>query len=170
MKQTHLSQTQIKLLHALTRATTSSQALVRRVNIILAGTRTINQVTIAQEMEVNRATVHLWLERWDGAAAELELMETEYTAERLSEPAYQRGIIGILADAPRPGHPPTISEDQRAQIIALAAEKPEDADVPITNWTCDTLRQAVIDQGILPSISRSHIGRFLKECHAQTAS
>jgi transposase len=166
MKQIHPTKTQNVLLESLTRASTSPQGLVRRASVIIAGAQTSNQSAIAHNLGMDRSSVHLWLERWQESAGELDHLEAEHRAQRLSGPMYQRALGAILSDAPRPGHPPTITEDQKACILALAAEKPEKAGVPITHWTCNTLRDTVIDKGIVPTISRAHIGRFLKSSHA----
>ena len=40
-----------------------------------------------------------------------------------------------LADAPRPGAPAKLTADQLCRIEALACEKPERSDRPITYWT-----------------------------------
>jgi hypothetical protein len=124
----------------------------------------------ANACSTERQTIYRWIGRWQDSVAELDLLETEYGAHRLSEPAYRRALAAILDDAPRPGHPTTFTEQQKQQIIAVAAEKPEKAGIPITHWTCDTLREAVITKGIVPTISRSHIGHFLKYSHTPTSS
>lgn len=170
MQKLTLSKTQQTLLTTITHASTSPQRLVLRAGIILAYASTPNQRIVERDMHIDRNTIYLWLTRWQDAASELDRLELEYLAGHLSEPIYQRSLAGIFDDAPRPGHPATITEEQKRQIITLASEKPETAGVPITHWTCDTLRVAVIAKGIIPTISRSHIGRFLKAGRTQTAS
>jgi putative transposase len=74
----------------------------------------------------------------------------------------------MFADAPRPGAPATFTEEDKQNILALAAEEPEKADVPVTHWTHILLAKAVVDRGIVPAISSSRVGIFLKESHIAT--
>jgi putative transposase len=83
---------------------------------------------------------------------------------------YSQELEALLADAKRPGAPATFTEEQKRQILAVAARKPEDEGVPVTHWSHDLLAQRVIDKGIVKTISPAHIGRFLKECDAQASS
>jgi putative transposase len=165
-----LTKTQQTLLTNITLKTTSSQRLVFRAKVILTTTETGNKHAVAAQLKTSRDAVYRWTNRWQDSGEELARLEVEHTNGHLSEPMYQRALADVLADAIRPGHPATFTEEQKQQIIALAAEEPEKANVPITNWTCDTLRNAVIDKEIVPTISRAHIGRFLKQSHAQTSS
>lgn len=169
MKKITLTNTQQILLANITRNTTSPQRLVRRAGIILASEQTPDQTAVARTMKINRNTVSLWLNRWQESGAELDRLEAEYVGGLLSKPMYQRALADILTDAQRPGTPPTITEAQKADILALAAEKPVEAGVPITHWTVDTLRAAIIAKGIIAAISRAHTGRFLKQSHTQTS-
>jgi putative transposase len=165
MNKITITKTQQTLLSTITNASTSPQHLVHRANIILVGSAIGNQFVTARQTVSARDTVHKWLLRWQSAYDELEQLETEYAAGRLSEFKYTRALTAILDDAPRPGHPPTFSEEQKQRIIALASEKPEKEGVPIDAWTHSTLQRAAIDKGIVPTISVAHVGRFLKEGH-----
>jgi transposase len=102
--------------------------------------------------------------------SELNQLEKEHSAGTLTKSRYRRELAEMLTDAPRPGHPTTITEEQKAQIIALATEKPEKVGVPITHWTGETVKEAAIAKGIVPTISRAHVSRFLKGRPAPTAS
>lgn len=159
---------QQRLLSKVTRGSTSPQRLVLRAGIVLAGSGTNNQTAIAKDAEINRETVHHWLVRWQNATAELDRLETNYTNRQLSEELYQRSLTAILADAPRPGAPATFTEEDKQKIIALAAEEPEKANVPITHWTHTLLAKAVVDTGIVQRISSSRVGVFLKESRITT--
>ena len=72
-------------------------------------------------------------------------------------------IRGILTDVPRPGTPVSFSAEQRAQIIALAGENPEDSARPITHWTPRDLADEIVKRGIADSISVRSVGRILAE-------
>jgi hypothetical protein len=58
------------------------------------------------------------------------------------------------------------SRAQKQQIIALASEAPEQAGVPVTNWSHGLLAQTVTTKGIAQSTSPAQVGRFLKGSHA----
>lgn len=164
MNKITITKTQQTLLSNITNASTSPQRLVRRANLILViSTTGSNQFATARQTGYARDTVHKWLLRWRSAYDELEQLEAEHAAGRLSKFKYTRALTTLLDDAPRPGHPTTFSEEQKQRIIALASEKPEKEGVPIDAWTHSTLQIAVIDKGIVPSISVAHVGRFLKE-------
>jgi len=169
MKKVVLSKTQEILVTKITRGSTSPQSLVLRARIILAGFAKTNQTEIAKSMDINRETVYRWLVRWHNATKELNHLEAQYVSRKLSQDLYQRSIGDILADAPRPGAPATFTEEEKKKIVALAAEEPEKANVPITHWTHKELARAAIATGIVQKISSSRVGIFLKESHITTA-
>jgi putative transposase len=170
MKKLQLTQTQTRLLTELVKASTSPQRIVLRAELLLDCADSGNKTVVAEKHGVGRDTVRRWCERWESFASEIDELEREHEAGQIKESRYRRELAEILADAPRSGHPPTISEEQKAQIIALASEKPEKAGVPITHWSGETLKEAVIAKGILPSISRAHVSLFLKGGPTSTAS
>jgi putative transposase len=47
--------------------------------------------------------------------------------------------------------------------MALACEPPEDHGRPITHWTHKELAEEIVKQGLVESISASHVGDFLKK-------
>jgi putative transposase len=156
---------QTQCLTDITRASTSPQRLVQRANMILGYARSGKQSAVAKEVRVDRDTVHLWLSRWRSVRADLERLEAMCQAEQLSAGLYRREIERLLCDAPRPGAPPTFSQAQKQQIIALASETPEQAGVPVTHWSHGLLAQTVTTKGIAQSISPAQVGRFLKGSH-----
>jgi len=170
MEKITLTQTQTKLLKELVQASTSPQGIVLRAGLLLDYASSGNKTEVATKHRVGRDTVRRWSQRWQSLTSELNQLEKEHSAGTLTQSRYRRELAEMLADAPRPGHPTTISEEQKAQIIALATEKPEKADVPITHWTGETLKEAAIAKGIVPTISRAHVSRFLKGSSASTAS
>jgi transposase len=170
MKKVVLSKTQQTLLTKVTRASTSPQRLALRAHIILTGAERYNQTAIAKSAGIHREAVHRWLVRWQNASEELNHLEAQCRNQQLSEDLYQRAITAILADAPRPGAPATFTEEDKRKILALAAEEPGKAQVPITHWTHTLLAKAVVDRGIVPKISSSRVGIFLKESRVTTPS
>ena len=85
-----------------------------------------------------------WIKRWQEANKETEVEER-------------------LKDKARSGRKPTITAEQWCKIMALACEKPENHGVPITHWSHSTLTAEIIKQGIVETISMSHVGDFLKK-------
>jgi transposase len=72
-------------------------------------------------------------------------------------------ILDLLRDERRSGRKPLFTAEQVAQIIAVACEKPEASDRPVSHWTPRELADGVMKRGIVTSISPRHIARFLEE-------
>jgi transposase len=170
MEKLGLTATQTKLLTACVRASTSPQRLVQRAGIILDMASLNNKSRVATKYAVGRDTVRRWCQRWQDCQAELERLEAEHQAGSLSDTMYRREIEAILDDAERPGAPGTFTEEQKRQIIAVAACNPEDEGVPVTHWSHELLAQTVVAKGIVKTISPAQIGRFLKESRLATTS
>jgi putative transposase len=128
-----------------------------------AGARTQH---IADDLGIHWRTANRWRTRWEEASERLaaaEAKEDEKTLRRLI-------VEEILADASRPGSPPTFTAEQVCQIIAVACEDPEESERPVTHWTPRELRDEVIKRGIVESISVRSVGRFLKSGGVTTPS
>jgi transposase len=123
------------------------QQTALRARIVLAAATGKKNKDIAKEQHVTLDTVRLWRNRWvklqDIALSDLSLEDR-------------------LQDALRPGAPARITADQRCQIEALACEKPEKSDRPITHWSAREIADEVIKRGIVPEISARHAARLLK--------
>lgn len=169
MEKLILTKTQTKLLMECVRASTSPQRLVQRAGILLDYAELGNKSVVATKYTVGRDTVRRWCERWQDCQAELEDLETKYAGGSLSETRYRRELTHMLTDAPRPGAPATFTEEQKQQIIAVAACNPEDEGVAVTHWSHDLLARTIVDKGIVKAISPAQIGRFLKERRITTA-
>jgi hypothetical protein len=107
-----------------------------------------------------------WRARWLEAVPRLEALEAEDSTEQVLSAA----IIAVLTDAPRAGTPPTFTPEQLCQILALACERPEDSDRPVTHWTPPELAAEAVKRGIVSSISPRTVGRVLKRGPAETPS
>lgn len=131
-------------LEQIIRRQTSPQNLARRAQIIvLANGQAKTNKSIAEQLGLNLCDVTRWTKRW---------------IARASKPVEQR-----LSDAPRSGAPDRVTAEQWCQIIALACEPPEQYGHPITHWTHKELAKEVVKQGIVNSISASHVGTILKK-------
>ena len=121
--------------------------MVLRARIILAAARGHANARIAGELQVNVDTVRLWRNRWVGLQG-VDL-ETLSVSERLQ-------------DAPRPGAKLKFSQQQRCQIAALACERPQESDRPISQWTGREIADELVVRGIVTEISPRHAARLLK--------
>ena len=131
-------------LEQLVRKQTSPQNEVKRAKIILlAGKGGISNKQIAEQLSVDPSDITRWTKRW---------------LERSSDPIEER-----ISDLPRSGAPCQISAEQWCRIMALACEIPENYGIPITHWSHKSLAAEVIKQGIVQTISASHLGAFLKK-------
>src|ERR1039458_5301817 len=83
-----------RLLQAAIRAPTSEQRAVTRARIVLRSAEGVPIGRVADELGVAIMTVKLWRRRYA-----------------------QAGLAG-LADAPRPGHPPTYTREDRDRLAA----------------------------------------------------
>lgn len=123
------------------------QQIAVRARIILAAAREQKNTEIAQIYNVTLDTVRLWRNRW------VKLQDISLDDLSLED---------RLQDAPRPGAPAKISADQRCRIEALACEKPEESERPITHWTAREIADEVKKRKIVDHISPRHAARLLK--------
>src|SRR5205807_6951056 len=153
----HLSPLQHDLLQRLVKRTTSEQRLVKRGHIILEAAGGTSNTKIAQQWQVDYETVRRWRDRWHAAESRLQAIEAAGKPKLLSQ-----AIEVLLSDEQRPGAPATFTFEQFMQIMALACEKPEAADRPVSNWTPRELADEAVKRGIVPKISPRTVERFLK--------
>ena len=104
-------------LERLVRRHSTPQQLAVRAQIVLAAAERANNCQIARQLDVSLDMVRRWRERW--LACQAASLEDLSVAERLT-------------DAPRPGTPVRITDEQVTRIVALACEPPANADVPAT--------------------------------------
>jgi putative transposase len=123
------------------------QQIALRARIILAAAHEQKNKEIAQAYNVTLDTVRLWRNRW------VKLQDISLDDLSLED---------RLQDAPRPGAPGRITADQRCQIEALACEKPEESDRPITHWTAREIADELKKRKIVEHISPRHAARLLK--------
>jgi transposase len=153
----HVSPLQHDVLQQLERRSTSPQRLVRRGKIILAAATGATNTKITQDLHVDSDTVRLWRERWRAAEARLQAIEATGKPKLLKQ-----AIEALLTDEQRPGAPARFTFEQFMQIMALACEKPEATDRPVSTWTPRELADEAVKRGIVPQISPRTVERFLK--------
>jgi transposase len=109
------------VLQGVVRAATSEQRAVARARIVLRSAEGGPIDGIAAELGVAVMTVKLWRRRYAEA-----------------------GVAG-LTDAPRPGHPPTYTREDRDRLVALTMGPPPDG---TTHWSVRRMAQRT---GMSPS-------------------
>ena len=128
-----------KVIEHLVPARTASVRAVERARIIWLASQGRRVAAIADELRCDRATVRLWLKRFNAA-----------------------GLDG-LTDAPRSGHPPTYTAEQIGEVIAASLTKPTDLGLPFGSWTLDRLEVYLHEEKGIP-VKRSRIDdRLLAE-------
>jgi putative transposase len=123
------------------------QQIALRARIVLAAADGQTNKAIAETYAVTLDTVRLWRNRW------VKLQDISLDDLSLED---------RLQDGPRPGAPARITADQRCQIEALACEKPENSERPITQWTGREIADEVKKRKIVDNISPRHAARLLK--------
>jgi putative transposase len=134
-------------LERLTRRHSTPQQLALRAQIVLAAADGANNCQIARQLDVSLDMVRRWRERW--LACQAASLEDLPVADRLT-------------DAPRPGAPVRITDEQVARIVALACEPPAESQRPISQWTGREIADEIKQRGIVDQISPRHAARLLK--------
>ncbi len=134
-------------LEQLVRRHNVGQQIALRARIILAAGQGRTSSTISRELKVSLNTAQRWRNRFAKAQT--------ISYDDLS-------LEDRLQDGPRPGAPARISADQRCKIEALACEKPENSERPISQWTAREIAEEVMKRKIVESISSRHAARLLK--------
>lgn len=157
-----ITERQQEVLRDLMNGRTTPVRLAQRATIVLRGFAGVENADIAQEIGLGPDAVGLWRRRWAKVWPRLTVFEcAENTAD------LRRAIAAVLGDKPRSGNPGRFTPEQITRILALACESPEKSGRPITHWTNAELAAEAIKQGIVPSISASQVGRYLREAELQ---
>ena len=142
-----LSEEEQTSLEQLVRRHNVGQQIALRARIILEAGQGRTSSTISRELKVSINTAQRWRNRFAKAQA--------ISYDDLS-------LEDRLQDGPRPGAPARISANQRCKIEALACEKPENSERPISQWTAREIADEVMKRKIVESISSRHAARLLK--------
>jgi putative transposase len=134
---------------------TTAQQKALRGRIVLLAADGSNNAQIARQLGLHAETARYWRQRWLQEAA---------------VPLADRPLDVRFEDQPRCGAPARITAEAWCQITALACEPPEQSGRPISQWTSRELADEAVKRGLVETISRRHVGRFLKGERPQTAS
>ena len=154
------------LMERLVRRQTSSQRLVRRVQIVLDAAEGRTNRAIARGLNTTNGAVHQWRGRGATLGAYLDDVEASLRLEELNEGKIEtyllRAIEEVFVDRPRPGAPATFTAEQIVAIIQVALENPADCGRPVSHWTPREIADEAMKRKIVPQISVRSVGRFLK--------
>jgi transposase len=157
-----ITERQQDILQTLSRSVTAPSHFRQRAAIIVLAFDGLRNQDIAARVGLTQRQVGLWRRRW--AKAWNKLIDIECCE---SQAALRRAIEAVLTDAPRPGAPGKFTPEQVTLILAVACEPPEKSGRPITHWTVQELTDAVIERGIVASISPAQVYRYLREAALQ---
>jgi putative transposase len=82
------------------------------------------------------------------------------TVSRICQRYAKEGLHAALEDKPRPGAIPKITGEIEAKLVLLACSDPPEG---FARWTLSQLKNRVIAEGWLPSVSENAIGNRLKK-------
>lgn len=143
-----LTQGERQELQRLLKRHTTPQQIALRARLVLAAADGLNNAQVANREAVSVDTARHWRTRWLGLQP---LTLTELSVEER------------LADSPRSGKPPTITDEQVCQIVALACEAPDERSrLPISQWSGREIAEEIQRRGICERISGRHAARLLK--------
>ena len=143
----NLSQAEQDALAKLVNAHSTAQQIALRTRIILTAQEGLNNEQVGRKLQVGVDMVRQWRQRWLAGQA---IPLSELTVEER------------LHDLPRAGKPSAITADQLCQITALACEKPEQSERPISQWSGREIADEIMKRGIVAQISPRHAARLLK--------
>jgi transposase len=146
-------------LESLSRRLAASRRAVERARIILLAAQNTSIPAIATRLQVCANTVRKWIRRYTRKPLESPATENSGSQPEAVEPPPSK--LPFLADAPRSGRPDTFTAQQICALVAIACEKPQDHGRPITHWTARELKDQVVQQGIVSSISERQVNRML---------
>jgi len=160
-----ISEMQQSVLEEIAASRTAAVRLVQRVKIILLAFRGMLNEQISAEVHLNPDQVGTWRRRWQQSFESLIAVECNE-----GRTALRKAVESLLADLPRKGGKPKFTAEQRAAVIAIACEEPEDADRPVSHWSYREVAEEAAKREIVESISSRQVGRFLKSSRSASAS
>ena len=129
---------------------------IQRAKIIIEASRGKNNKEISNEVGLNQDSVSRWRVRWANNTEQLDETEQKNPQELVD------AVENLLRDASRPGCPCDFTEVQIIQILETACRHPSEFGYESSHWSPPQLAKAVIELGIVESISPASVGRFLK--------
>lgn len=129
---THTEQTKLAPIAA-------SRNFTRRIRaaIALESANGVGVSKIASKLQLNKHTVRLWVRRFN-----------------------ESGLDGLESRSP-PGRPPSITNEQKDEMVRIALTNPRRRGMNFTTWSLSTLRSYLESEGIVKKISESWMRKIL---------
>lgn len=111
----------------------------KRLVVALAYKDGVDVDTIADRYGIPQSTIYYWLDRFDS-----------------------RSVTDALRDEPRPGRPPKLSAEQRAEVNGWLEGSPDEFGYDAETWTAERLRDHIREEfGVEYSVP--HVARTFLE-------
>jgi transposase len=125
----------------------ASKDFTRRIRaaIVLESANGAGVAKIASKLHLNKHTVRFWIKRFDGS-----------------------GLDG-LDSKPPPGRPPSITNEQKDEIVRIALTDPMKLGMRFTTWSVSTLRSHLESEGVVEKISESWTRKILVKKGSSTS-
>jgi transposase len=108
-----------------------------RASIVLESANGVGVSKTASKLQLNKHTVRLWIRRFNS-----------------------EGIDG-LESRPPPGRPPSITNEQKDEMVRISLTSPRSLGVDVTTWSLPALRRYLEGNRIVKKISESWIRKLL---------
>lgn len=154
---------QYQLLESKSKKHKTGNQEVKRLKILLKGSKGQSNCSISRELGITVKTVKSWRDKWDLAYEKLLIYEQGKLGEGVSDKELLEEMMTVLKDKPRSGKPPVFTLSQKQQIVTLACRKPSEYGIPINRWTHEMLAKVAQAEKIVKSISPRHVGGILKK-------
>lgn len=127
--------------------------------------RRLKALSERSSVGVTRSRAHIaWCSATQMSAPEIaEQFGYDVKHVRLVIHAFNESGFDSLDPAYNGGAPPVFTERVRGKIVDLALGRPKDYGFPFTRWSLRKLADAVIELGIVPSISHESVRTILQE-------
>lgn len=136
---------------------------VKRIKILLKGSKGQSNYSISKEVGVTVQTVGTWRKRWDKRYEELVTYEQGSSGTGVTDGELLKEMKSRITDQPRPGKPSEITLSQKEQIVAIACRKPEEYNIPVVRWNATLLAKVAIEEKVVKSISPRYVSIILKK-------
>ena len=144
-----------RILTALSRSYTCASFLNERSKTVLMASEGKSNKEIGKQLQMHWNTVGKWRKRFSDEIGRLTRIEDEEPSE------LEAAIISVLSDEARSGSPCTFDVDTRRKIQLFACQKPSDYGYEASNWSLSVLREALIKENVVESISKGAIYHIL---------
>jgi transposase len=148
LKVRELSEEEAKQVRKVAHSRTEQARRVQRANIILLSHEGKGVPQISRELNLSQISIRRWIKRFNSAGPQ---------------------GLQALVDEPRPGRPPTYTQEQVSEVIATALTSPQvvsqqqqlEPPLPFGAWTLDRLAAYLSEHRDIP-ISRDRISVLLR--------